>query len=36
MTSRRNDRLAPPLMHAFRAAHRERDAALPVDIREQG
>jgi type VI secretion system protein ImpF len=23
-------------MHAFRAAHRERDAALPVDIREQG
>src|SRR5271165_1297123 len=36
MTSRRNDRLAPPLMHAFRAAHRERDAAVRVDIRENG
>jgi len=36
VTSRRNDRLAPPLMHAFRAAHREHDAAVPVDIREDG
>jgi type VI secretion system protein ImpF len=36
MTSRRNDRLAPPLMHAFRAAHRERDAVVRVDIREDG
>ncbi len=35
MTSR-HDRLAPPLMHAFRAAHRERDAAVRVDIRENG
>ena len=32
----KNDRLAPPLMYAFRAAHRERDAAVPVDIRDQG
>ena len=32
----KNDRLTPPLMHAFRAAHRERDAAAPVDIRERG
>ena len=36
MTSRPNDRLAPPLIHAFRAAHRERDAAVKVDIREDG
>jgi type VI secretion system protein ImpF len=36
VTSRHADRLAPPLMHAFRAAHRERDAAAPVDIREGG
>ena len=34
--SRRNDRLAPPLMYAFRAAHRERDAAAQVDVREGG
>ncbi len=32
----KNDRLSPPLMHAFRAAHRERDAAVPVDIRDRG
>ena len=25
----KKDRLAPPLMYAFRAAHRERDAAVP-------
>src|SRR5208337_2010397 len=36
MASQRNDRLAPPLMHAFRAAHRERDAAVPLDIRDAG
>src|SRR5208337_1190330 len=36
MASQRNDRLAPPLMHAFRAAHRERDAAVPLDIRDGG
>jgi type VI secretion system protein ImpF len=32
----KNDRLSPPLMYAFRAAHRERDAAVQVDIRERG
>ncbi len=32
----KNDRVTPPLMHAFRAAHRERDAAVPVDIRDRG
>ena len=36
MAAPKNDRLAPPLMHAFRAAHRERDAAVRVDIREDG
>jgi type VI secretion system protein ImpF len=36
MVSPKNDRLAPPLMHAFRAAHLERDAKLQVDIRDQG
>ena len=36
MVARGSDRLAPPLMHAFRAAHRERDAAQAVDIRENG
>jgi type VI secretion system protein ImpF len=36
MGNPKNDRLAPPLMHAFRAAHRERDAAAPVDIRDRG
>ena len=36
MVAKKADRLAPPLMHAFRAAHRERDAAKPVDIRENG
>jgi type VI secretion system protein ImpF len=30
------ERLTPPLMHAFRAAHRERDASVPVDIRDRG
>lgn len=32
----KRDRLSPPLMHAFRAAHRGRDATVPVDIRDQG
>ena len=36
MATQRNDRLAPPLMYAFRAAHRERDAGVPIDIREGG
>ena len=26
------DRLAPPLMHAFRAAHEKRDARQHVDL----
>ena len=30
------DRLAPPLMHAFRAAHQARDASVPVDLRDNG
>ena len=34
--TQKNDRLAPPLMHAFRAAHRDRDATVKVDIRDQG
>lgn len=36
MAAKRPDRLAPPLMYAFRAAHLERDSAKPVDIRENG
>ena len=36
MVAPKNDRLAPPLMHAFRAAHLERDAKTPVDLRDQG
>lgn len=32
----KNNRLTPPLMYAFRAAHRERDAPVKVDIRDQG
>jgi type VI secretion system protein ImpF len=36
MAAPKQDRLAPPLMHAFRAAHRERDALVRVDIREAG
>ncbi len=32
----KNDRLTPPLMYAFRAAHRDRDADVKVDIRDQG
>ncbi len=36
MVAKKTDRLAPPLMHAFRAAHRERDAKETIDIRENG
>ncbi len=36
MAAPKNDRLAPPLMYAFRAAHAARDARLEVDIRDQG
>jgi type VI secretion system protein ImpF len=36
MVAKKTDRVAPPLMHAFRAAHRERDATVRVDIREHG
>jgi type VI secretion system protein ImpF len=36
MAAPKNDRLAPPLMHAFRAAHAARDANLEVDIRDRG
>jgi type VI secretion system protein ImpF len=34
--TQKNDRLAPPLMHAFRVAHQARDATRKIDIREQG
>ena len=34
--TQKNDRWAPPLMHAFRAAHRDRDTTVKVDIRHQG
>lgn len=33
--SRKTDRLAPPLMHAFRAAHEARDAKKRVDLRDE-
>jgi type VI secretion system protein ImpF len=36
MAGPKNDRVAPPLMHAFRAAHLERDAKVAIDIRDQG
>jgi type VI secretion system protein ImpF len=36
MAGPKNDRLAPPLIYAFRAAHAARDAKLEVDIRYQG
>ena len=36
MPTPKNERLAPPLMHAFRAAHAARDAKLEVDIRDRG
>lgn len=34
--ARKTDRLAPPLMYAFRAAHEARDAAKRVEIRDEG
>jgi len=30
-----NDRLAPPLMYAFRAAHEKRDAKQKIDLRDE-
>jgi type VI secretion system protein ImpF len=36
MAKERNDRLAAPLMQAFRAAHHARDAKAAADIREGG
>ena len=35
MANQRNDRLAPPLMHAFRAAHAKRDAKQKLDLRNE-
>ena len=35
MSFKRNDRLAPPLMYAFRAAHDKRDAKQSLDIRDE-
>jgi type VI secretion system protein ImpF len=36
MSSRRSERLSPPLMHAFRAAHAARDAKKELDLRDEG
>jgi len=36
VASPRNDRLAPPLMYAFRAAHEKRDAKQKLDLRDEG
>ncbi|HEY1783137.1 MAG TPA: type VI secretion system baseplate subunit TssE [Roseiarcus sp.] len=36
MATRENDRLTPPLMQAFRAAHHSRDARTRADVREGG
>lgn len=33
---RKTDRLAPPLMHAFRMAHEKRDAKQKLDLRDEG
>jgi type VI secretion system protein ImpF len=35
MAAPRNDRLAPPLMFAFRAAHEKRDAKKTLDLRDE-
>jgi type VI secretion system protein ImpF len=35
MPAPRNDRLAPPLMFAFRAAHEKRDAKKTLDLRDE-
>jgi type VI secretion system protein ImpF len=34
-SARKTDRLAPPIMHAFRAAHEARDAKKRLDIRDE-
>ena len=34
MATKKSDRLAPPLMFAFRAAHEKRDAKQPLDLRD--
>jgi len=36
MALSKNDRLAPPLMYAFRAAHEKRDARQRLDLRDEG
>jgi type VI secretion system protein ImpF len=33
--SSKKNRLSPPLMHAFRSAHAERDAKKPIDLRDE-
>jgi type VI secretion system protein ImpF len=33
--TRKTDRLAPPLMYAFREAHLKRDARTPADLRDE-
>jgi type VI secretion system protein ImpF len=35
MALNRNDRLAPPLMYAFRAAHEKKDAKARLDLRDE-
>ncbi len=35
MAANKNDRLAPPLMYAFRAAHEKRDAKQRLDLRDE-
>jgi len=35
MVSAKSDRLAPPLMYAFRAAHEKRDAKARLDLRDE-
>ncbi|HEY4924663.1 MAG TPA: type VI secretion system baseplate subunit TssE [Roseiarcus sp.] len=35
MAIQRNDRVAPPLMYAFRAAHNKRDAKKRLDLRNE-
>jgi type VI secretion system protein ImpF len=35
MALNRNDRLAPPLMYAFRAAHEKKDAKTRLDLRDK-
>ncbi len=36
MVNPKYDRVAPPVIRAFRAAHQERDASRPVDVRVGG